>query len=232
MAQCAAASTSGVCMGSSVGLEPGSSSDGDARWCIEIAERIGDGHKDAESQLNDRLRPGLMMLLRACCGRDRELAADLCQDTLVIVLQRLRSRTIEDPARLAAFAAQTARQLAFDARRRFASRNTIVDSDAAHAAAAESPDEPVAETAALAKLVQSVLAGLPKERDREVLRRFYLQDEDKTDICRALDLAPHAFDLLIFRARARMRTLLEARGLGLADFLSLVLPCMVYLCQL
>jgi RNA polymerase sigma-70 factor (ECF subfamily) len=216
MAQCAAASTSGVCMGSSVGLEPGSSSDGDARWCIEIAERIGDGHKDAESQLNDRLRPGLMMLLRACCGRDRELAADLCQDTLVIVLQRLRSRTIEDPARLAAFAAQTARQLAFDARRRFASRNTIVDSDAAHAAAAESPDEPV----------------LPKERDREVLRRFYLQDEDKTDICRALDLAPHAFDLLIFRARARMRTLLEARGLGLADFLSLVLPCMVYLCQL
>lgn len=209
-------------MDSSIG--PGSSSDDDTQWCIEIAARVGAGDKEAESQLINRLRPALTMLLCARCGRDRELAADLCQDTLVIVLQRLRSRTIEDPARLAAFAAQTARQLAFDARRRSASRNTIVDSDAAHSIAAESPGDSAVETAALGKLVRTVLAGLPQERDREVLRRFYLRDEDKADICQALSLAPNAFDLLIFRARARLRMLLEARGLGSKDLFSFVLP--------
>ena len=85
----------------------------DAEWCRQIAKKIGAGDSEAEAVLLDRLRPGLEMILIARCSYDRELAADLCQDTLVVVLQRLRRRSMEDPSRLAAFAAQTARQLAF-----------------------------------------------------------------------------------------------------------------------
>jgi RNA polymerase sigma-70 factor, ECF subfamily len=211
-------------MQTSASQDPGASRDPDATWCVEIAARIGGGDKEAESQLIARMRPGLKMLLTARCSGDAEQAADLCQDTFVIVLQRLRNRTIEDPAKLCAFAAQTARQLAFDARRRFASRRTIVDSAAVEAAVPETVDDPGIDDAVLTRLVRGVLAELNQERDREVLRRFYLQDEDKSDICRTLSVAPAAFDLLIFRARARLRALLEARGLRGRDFYCFVLP--------
>jgi RNA polymerase sigma-70 factor, ECF subfamily len=203
---------------------PGNDEDPDVTWCVEIAARIGAGDMEAESRLITRLRPALKMMLTARCAGDAELSADICQDALVILLQRLRGRTLEDPSRLPAFVAQTARQLAFDARRRVASRKTIVDSGAVEAAAAESPEDSTVDSAALTRLVRAVLAELPKDRDREVLRRFYLQDEDKAEICRALSIAPGAFDLLIFRARARLRALLEARGLAGKDLYSFVLP--------
>jgi RNA polymerase sigma-70 factor, ECF subfamily len=211
-------------MQTTLSQDPGAARDPDATWCVEIAARIGGGDKEAESQLIARMRPGLKMLLTARCSGDAEHAADLCQDTLLIVLQRLRSRKIEDPSRLSAFAAQTARQLAFDARRRCASRKTVVDSDAVDAAVPESPEDPGVDTAILSRLVRGVLAELGQDRDREVLRRFYLQDEDKSDICRTLNLAPAAFDLLIFRARSRLRALLEARGLTGRDLYCFVLP--------
>jgi RNA polymerase sigma-70 factor (ECF subfamily) len=211
-------------MQTSVSQNPGATRDPDATWCVDVAARIGGGDKEAESQLIARMRPGLKMLLTARCSGDAEQAADLCQDTLVIVLQRLRSSTIEDPSRLCAFAAQTARQLEFDARRRTASHRTIVDSDAVDAAVPESPNESVVDDDLLVKLVRGVLSELGQDRDREILRRFYLQDEDKSDICRTLSVAPAAFDLLIFRARARVRSLLESRGLKARDLYCFVLP--------
>jgi RNA polymerase sigma-70 factor, ECF subfamily len=194
----------------------------DGKWCTGIAERIGSGDTDAESLLMGRLRPGLKMILYARCGHDVELAADLCQDTLLIVLNRLRNRSIDDPSRLAAFAAQTARQLAFDARRRFATRNTVVDSEAVDAAIVESLSYDTAEKASMVSLVRQLLSELSHDRDREVLRRFYLLEQEKAEICRSFGLAPGTFDQLVFRARARLRALLDMRGVASRDLLSVV----------
>lgn len=191
----------------------------DAIWCVQIAGRIGTGDTEAESVLAERLKPGLLMLLRRRCANDRELAADLCQDTLLIVLQRLRSRTIADPARLAAFAAQTARQLAFDSRRRFAVRKTSVDSRAVESAQIAVSDVDSTEQASIASLVRKLLDELSNARDREILNRFYLLEEDKEAICRSLNFTSGTFDQVIFRARARLRSLLQSRGTASRDLL-------------
>jgi RNA polymerase sigma factor (sigma-70 family) len=191
----------------------------DAAWCMDIARRIGAGDAAAEQSLVARVRPGLLMLLTRRCAYDAELAADLCQDTLLVVLQRLRSRSMEDPSKLAAFAAQTARQLAFDSRRRSALRKTEVDSPTIESIQIEAPAEDPVEQASTASLVRKVLEELSHDRDREVLRRFYLLEQGKEEICQAFGIASGTFDQVIFRARARLRSMLQARGANSRDLL-------------
>ena len=190
----------------------------DATWCVQLAERIGAGDTQAEELLIQRLRPGLQMMLVSRC-RDPDLASDLCQDTLIIVLKRLRSRTMEDPSRLAAFAAQTARQLVFDARRRHESRKTDADSDAVDSAQLQAPAVDPLDQASIASFVRALLAELPHERDREILRQLYLFENDKPDICKTFSLSSGAFDQIVFRARARLRAMIAARGMASRDFL-------------
>lgn len=191
----------------------------DAGWCRQIAARIGAGDAAAEALLLERLRPGLQMILYARCSQNPDLSADLTQDALLITLKRLRTRSLEDPSRIAAFAAQTARQLAFDARRRIAVRRTGNDSAAVDAAPDEASHEEAVEKASIVSLVRKLVGELPTPRDREVLRRFYLLEQEKREICDFLRLAPGTFDQVVFRARARMRSLLDARGLASRDLL-------------
>jgi RNA polymerase sigma-70 factor (ECF subfamily) len=68
-----------------------------------------------------------------------------------------------------------------------------------------------------AAAVRELLAGMPVERDRELLMRFYVQDQDKKEICKALGLDSLHFNRVLFRAKGRFRKLLEASQHG-AEF--------------
>ncbi len=59
--------------------------------------------------------------------------------------------------------------------------------------------------------MRRVLEELPTERDREVLSRFYLAEDDSKKICADLGLATSHFKRVLFRARERYRTLFENR---------------------
>jgi len=63
-----------------------------------------------------------------------------------------------------------------------------------------------------AGFLRDVLAGMPVARDREILRRFYLEEEDKDSVCRALAIDPGHFHRVMFRARERFRLLVEQAG--------------------
>ena len=56
------------------------------------------------------------------------------------------------------------------------------------------------------------------ERDRDLLIRFYVYDQDKQEICRALGLDSLHFNRVLFRAKARFRKILETTG-DVADFM-------------
>ena len=77
----------------------------------------------------------------------------------------------------------------------------------------------------MAASVRSLIESLPTARDREIVKRFYLDEDEKDVICRDLGLSALHFDKVIFRARQRMKALLEARGFKRSDFFS-VLLCM------
>ena len=96
----------------------------------ELSRRIREGDSSAESELVRQFEPGLRVLLRRRTGGDVGLLQDLVQETLLIVIQRLRGEGIEDPDRLAAFAAQIARNLAIASLRKTERQKTDIDSDA------------------------------------------------------------------------------------------------------
>ncbi|MBV8806084.1 MAG: sigma-70 family RNA polymerase sigma factor, partial [Sinobacteraceae bacterium] len=95
--------------------------------------------------------------------------------------------------------------------------------DAARLQELASDAEPSDETMEreIAAQVKNVIRGMSSQRDRAILVRFYLDEEDKEVICRDLGLSPLQFDKILHRARGRLRKLLESGGLGRTDLLSL-----------
>jgi len=175
----------------------------------ELANSIAAGNPAAETELVRRYSSKIEFILRRRC-RDASMAADLRQETFIVVLQRLRDRGIDDPQRLAAFIYQTAVNLAIGEARTYHRRNTHPDWDVIANVADQQPllsDQ--LEQEQRAELIQKTLKDLRQPRDRQILRRFYLTEEPKESICAALEVTAEHFDRVIFRARARFRKLLE-----------------------
>jgi len=186
----------------------------------ELSRRIREGDASAESELIRQFEPGLRVLLRRRTGGDHGLLQDLVQETLLVVIRRLRGAGIEDPEKLAAFAAQTARNLAIASLRKHERQKTDVDSTATerNADSARGVDTQ-AEDFEAALAVRTLLRELPQARDRLMLRRFYLEDHDKEVVCREMQLTEAAFNQALSRARRRFRQILEERGFTMRDLL-------------
>ena len=94
---------------------------------IVSAALVGD--RQAESRMLVALRPGVLAVLRFGAFHRWVDAEDLTQETLHIVVERVRARTIDDPRKVFAFAAATARNLALNAARKVLRQQTVVDSE-------------------------------------------------------------------------------------------------------
>lgn len=159
-----------------------------------------------------KLRDGVLLVLRHDL-RDKALADDLCNETFRIVLERLRRKPLEDPDKLAPFLAQTARFLVRNTHRAAIRRRTFTGQQQAIDEYGDPEADPSAKSQADARAhaVQKVLREIPTVRDREILVRVYLRDEDKEQVCRELGIDEAHFRRVVFRARERFRALLEKR---------------------
>jgi len=179
----------------------------------ELAHRIAAGDAAAETELVERYSRGLLFMLRRATGNPA-LADDLHQDTFRIVLERLRSKGLAQPERLAGFLRRTARNLHIAHVRKKTRRKTDGFDEA------QPPTDPApgqlrqALLAEEARLVHEILRELDTERDREVLHRFYILEEAKERICADLELSSLHFNRVLFRARQRFRTQLERARIG------------------
>jgi RNA polymerase sigma-70 factor (ECF subfamily) len=153
-----------------------------------------------------RYRRGVMVIV-AKAGRGRVPVEDLCHDVLATALEKVRGGALRDPERLSGFVAGLARNLVIDYVRKERSRGVIE----ARIAPAPTMHAPEAVHQLLqqeqATMVRAVLAELESDRDREILFRFYLADDDKERICGDLGLTAVHFNRVLFRARARFREL-------------------------
>ena len=183
----------------------------------DLARQIGQGVRAAEEALVARYGPALHFLLKKRT-RDSELALDIRQDALRVVIEKLRAGTLEQPERLAGYLRGVALKLCGAERRKELRRATTADSDAVEAVAAEraDPEEHLSEEQ-LKRAVRELLAELSTPRDRDILTRVYLLEEDKDAICAALGVDSLHFNRVLFRAKQRFRELLvrveQQRGL-------------------
>ena len=140
---------------------------------IVLAALTGD--RQAESRMLQSLRPGVLAVLRYGAFHRWVDAEDLTQETLQIVVERVRARTIDDPRKVFAFAAATARNLALNAARKVLRQQTVVDSELVDELAQnlemEQNDLSDSDDRHLAEAVMALLDELPTERDRMLLVR-------------------------------------------------------------
>lgn len=169
----------------------------------EVVRRIRAGDPGAENELVQRYRRGVAAILRRS-GADSAIAEDLAQETFALGLRKIREGEVRQPERLAGFLSSLARNLAIEHFRRAAARRIAGSPDVDVASPALSPLEELLR-AERAALVRTVLAELPSERDRQILLRFYLSEEDKDLICKDLGLSSLHFNRVVFRARERYR---------------------------
>jgi len=58
-------------------------------------------------------------------------------------------------------------------------------------------------------LVQQLISEMKVERDRDILISYYAHEEEKSSICSRLDLTPAHFDRVLFRAKSRLKQLID-----------------------
>ena len=144
----------------------------------------------------------------------RPEAEDLFQDTFRVALEKLRRGELREPEKLPGFLAGIARSLAIEHYRKATRRKTDPDSEALLAV----PASGAGQLGQLldrenAGLVRQVIRELGTERDREVLLRFYIAEEDKDRICADHGLTSLQFNRVLHRARQRYREIyLERAG--------------------
>ena len=182
----------------------------EAQISAELVRRIGQGDRRAEEELVRRYQRGLTYLLKRRT-RDPQLALDLAQETFRIAIEKLRKSPIEQVERVSGYLRGTALNLMSADIRKNMRRATTADSDAVDAAAddAAGPFDHVS-TEQVQRIVRKLLGELTVQRDREILVRTYLDDEDKSSICEALGVDSAHYNRVLFRAKQRFRELLTS----------------------
>jgi RNA polymerase sigma-70 factor (ECF subfamily) len=170
-----------------------------------LVRRIIAGDRAAETELFSRYARGVRVIVSRGSS-DRAVVDDLCQETFGIALEKIRRGDIRDPERLSGFIASLARNIVIEHFRRAGRRAGPV---AAETDPAPSPLEVLVARERDAA-VRAVLAELGSDRDRQILLRFYVNEDNKAQICRDLGLSSLHFNRVLFRARERYRAIYES----------------------
>jgi RNA polymerase sigma-70 factor (ECF subfamily) len=165
---------------------------------------------------------GLRLLISRRAG-DPALGADLLNEALCITWEKWQAHQIERADCIAGYIFQVAMNLLRNHRRSAVERpdkraaTSALDTLEQDAAGDRQLEEK------LAARVKAALRDMGGARDREVLMRFYLRDEDGDTICRDLNLTPQQHARVLHRARGRLRKLLESGGVTKNDLFSVLL---------
>lgn len=180
----------------------------------QLAERIQSapvgGALQLESELYQRLARRLRLYgLRHL--RDAELADDLVQQTMEIVIRKLRAREVENPAHIASFALGCARRCAAALRRK-TEREALVEEPTP-------PDSQVAPWASpksRAPLFRAteLAAGMASlsERERAILTLSFYAEQSTSEIALSLGLTTGNVRIIRHRALERLRQYFGLEG--------------------
>lgn len=135
---------------------------------------------------------------------------DIRQDTFRIAIEKIRRGDLEHPERLSGFVCAIARNLALKQRARPKERE---NSESTLIAVPD--DSPTQLDQMLdrekAATVRSILNELHSSRDRDILHRFYFEEDTKEQICSDFGISALHFNRVLFRAKERFRELYRKR---------------------
>lgn len=172
----------------------------------QLVRNIQAGSEQAEADLITKFSRPISLVLRQQ-ARNAHDVDDLFQETFRIALEKIRNGDLREPEKLNGFLVSTARYTAIDFYRKehkHQNQDLIVPENV----------EPVANplmvllTREKCEQLRKLIPELKSERDRDILFRFYIAEEDKASICQALNITPMHFSRVIHRAKKRLKQVL------------------------
>jgi RNA polymerase sigma-70 factor, ECF subfamily len=172
-----------------------------AGWA-QLVERIRFSQTDGMAELYHLFSKGVRFYL--CRQLGIQELDDKVHDIFVVVVQAIRRGELREPERLMGFVRTVVRrQVAAHIDKAVQARREQMDLDAS--ARVPDPNGNPEEAAIFNQkedLVRRILAEL-SSRDREILTRFYLDEESQEEICAVMILTETQFRLLKSRAKSR-----------------------------
>jgi RNA polymerase sigma-70 factor, ECF subfamily len=174
---------------------------------VDLVSRLVSGDSASEEEIIRRYKGGIRFVIDQIV-RNEFVTADLCQDTFATVITKIRRGDLREPERLSGFVCSVARNLAIAyirVNRREVKHQTISEIEQI----SDTDPNPLERvlTQEKAAVVRKVINELPNERDRELLLRYYIAEEDKDRICAQLQLSRLQFNSVLFRAKKRFKEL-------------------------
>lgn len=179
----------------------------------ELVARIATGDRGAENEFVVRYQRGIRTLVRRHARAGDPIVDDLVQEVLQHVLCRLREGALRDTEALAPYVRSAVVFSTTAEYRRRSRRGEETLGEGFDPPGDEIGPSALAEQRDAQACVSRLVAELPTPRDREVLTRFYLKEQAKSEVCTALDIDEAHFHRVVFRARERLRALLLQSGL-------------------
>jgi len=172
----------------------------DAMYLQALADRNEDIEQHLVSHFSRALRAKLRTQLRS-----PELAQDACQETFLRIFNYFRSgKTLDNPASLPGFVHRVCHNIALEFLRSHTRHPQLAEDSPEPVDGSPGPESQVV-TEERKRMVARILRDLP-ERDRELLRRVFLEEEDKDAVCAELEVDRDYLRVLLYRARLRMKT--------------------------
>jgi RNA polymerase sigma-70 factor, ECF subfamily len=185
----------------------------------DIVARIYEGDPRAMEELYGIFGKGIRYFLLRNLGPDE--LDDKVHDCFVIVAQAIQNGELRDPARLMGYVRTVVkRQIAACIETAVNRRRSEVEYEESLFTLTDWRDDPE-ESLLLrqrADIARRVMNGIAR-RDREILHRFYVEEQTQEQICKDMSLSYNQFRLLKSRAKARFGELgkrLAAGALGRA----------------
>jgi RNA polymerase sigma-70 factor (ECF subfamily) len=179
--------------------QPVSLEDDDAELARRIAAAAPDRDAAAEAELCRRFAPRIRFYgLRHL--RNEAATADLVQDVLLMILQKLRAREVREPERLASFILGTCRQVVIDGRRGGLRRERLLETFAADLSPLVDEGTEALDTGRLHECLQR----LP-ERERAVLVMTFYDERPAEDVGVELGLSAGNVRVIRHRGIERLR---------------------------
>jgi RNA polymerase sigma-70 factor (ECF subfamily) len=178
---------------------------------VEIVRRIIAGDSTAEDEVVQRYSQGVTVIIDQIV-RSQSATQDVSQETFRIVLEKIRRGNLRQPERLSGFVCSVARNAAIDyvrRARRFTNSDKVGNAEHIPDPAPSQLEEILNQERA--GVVRQIITELKIERDRDLLFRYYIAEEDKEEICADLHLTRTQFNNVIYRAIARFRELYFSR---------------------
>jgi RNA polymerase sigma-70 factor (ECF subfamily) len=178
----------------------------DGALARRVAAAQGRPDSAAEAELYRRLAPRVRLYgLRHL--RDRQAAADLMQQVLLMTLERLRAGEVREPERIASFVLGACRMTVLEMRRGTRRREELLecwsDSDEAY----EAPEPLALDPDRLAACLEALA-----ERERSVVVMSFFADKAADEVGAELGLTGGNVRVIRHRALGRLRACMGADG--------------------